>query len=110
MDFNLTEISVINVVFVKEDSRLTIQRLQKGYQSGDSVVHKRRTRNKKHRKNTENICYDIIEELYQLPEVLPNQLSAEAKLMKLMSCARISHTRKIIYGWFMLWKRTLKMW
>ncbi|MBP1223631.1 hypothetical protein JOD96_002197 [Flavobacterium sp. 1355] len=24
MDFNLTEISVINVVFVKEDSRLTI--------------------------------------------------------------------------------------
>ena len=36
-------------------------------------------------------------------------LSAKAKFMKSMNYVLTLSTRKIIYGWFMLWKRILKL-
>lgn len=38
-----------------------LQRLKKEYQSGNSAIHNRRFRNKKHCKNIENISDNIIE-------------------------------------------------
>jgi hypothetical protein len=61
MDFNLTEISFVNVVFVKNDSKLTIGITRtKGINQEIVLFTKRRFRNKKHGKSTENISHGII--------------------------------------------------
>ncbi|MDX6182029.1 IS1-like element transposase [Flavobacterium sp. Fl-77] len=52
----------------------------------------------------------LLKRIVSIAGIFPNLLSAKAKIMKSMSCTVISDTRKIISGWFMHWKRILKMW
>lgn len=51
----------------------------------------------------------LLKRIVQLQERLIGQLSVKEKVMKLMKCVHISDTKEILSGWFMLWKRILKM-
>lgn len=51
----------------------------------------------------------LLKRIVSIARKINRQLSAKEKRMKLMKCVHISDTKKISSGWFMLWKRILKM-
>ena len=62
---------------------------------GDSVVHKRRTRNKKYRKNTKNICYDILKIIISIARSITKPIISTGKTYKIFT-DRLKNYRYLI--------------